>query len=215
VGEIAEAWRWGGRPIPEHSPRREAFNLMLSMPRGSASAEQVHLAARAFAQREFADHAWVMVLHDHQANPHVHLSVRAESRQGRRLNPRKADLHRWREGFAHELRVLGVEAEATRQAVRGQLRRHEALWQIKAKADGRLRRPVGAGMATIGNLPRGLDANEAWRQISLALGQSERAEDVNLARAMEDLVEGRMRHTGERREPTPVRARPGLDDPQR
>jgi hypothetical protein len=28
-----------------------------------------------------------MVLHDHQANPHVHLSVRAESKNGRRLNP--------------------------------------------------------------------------------------------------------------------------------
>ena len=38
-----------------------------------------------------------MVLHDHQANPHVHLSVRAESKNGRRLNPRKTDLQRWRE----------------------------------------------------------------------------------------------------------------------
>jgi hypothetical protein len=58
-----------------------------------------------------------MVLHDHQAIPRVHVSVRAESGHGRRLNPRKADLHRWREAFAEKLRGCGVEAEATRQAI--------------------------------------------------------------------------------------------------
>jgi hypothetical protein len=55
-----------------------------------------------------------MALHDHQANPHVHLSVRAESKHGKRLNPRKADLHRWRETFAEKLRGWGIDAEATR-----------------------------------------------------------------------------------------------------
>ena len=55
-------------------------------------------AAREFGQIELADHKYVMVLHDHQANPHVHISVRAESKHGKRLNPRKADLHRWRVG---------------------------------------------------------------------------------------------------------------------
>ena len=43
-----------------------------------------------------------------------HISVRAESKHGKRLNPRKADLHRWRETFAEKLRDQGVEAEATR-----------------------------------------------------------------------------------------------------
>ena len=57
-------------------------------------------------------------VHDHQANPHVHISVRAESKHGKRLNPRKADLHRWRETFAEKLRGHGIEAEATRQATR-------------------------------------------------------------------------------------------------
>ena len=55
-----------------------------------------------------------MVLHDHQANPHVHLSVKAESKHGQRLNPRKADLHRWRETFAERLQEWGIDAEATR-----------------------------------------------------------------------------------------------------
>jgi hypothetical protein len=82
--------------IPDESPRREAFNVILSMPAGTDPV-MVQRAARDFASSEFADHKYVMVLHDHQANPHVHLSLRAESKHGKRLNPRKADLHRWRE----------------------------------------------------------------------------------------------------------------------
>jgi hypothetical protein len=111
------------------SDRREAFNIMLSMPRGTDPLT-VQWAAREFAQAELADHKYVMVLHDHQANPHVHISVRAESKHGKRLNPRKTDLHRWRETFAEKLRERGVEAEATRQATRGATRNHPDLWRL-------------------------------------------------------------------------------------
>ena len=79
---------------------------MLSMPRGT-DPESVRFAAREFAKIEFADHRYVMVLHDHQANPHVHLAVKAESKHGKRLNPRKADLRRWREVFAEQLQSAG------------------------------------------------------------------------------------------------------------
>ena len=116
--ELADDWRFGGSLIEDTSDRREAFNIMLSMPRGTDPLS-VQWAAREFAKVELADHKYVMVLHDHQANPHVHISVRAESKHGKRLNPRKTDLHRWRETFAEKLRERGVEAEATRQATRG------------------------------------------------------------------------------------------------
>jgi hypothetical protein len=106
---LTDDWRFGGTlidDIPAPGQRREAFNLMLSMPRGTDPLI-VQKAAREFAQTELADHKYVMVLHDHQANPHVHISVRAESRHGQRLNPRKADLHRWRETFAESCAVGG------------------------------------------------------------------------------------------------------------
>src|SRR5215470_10227061 len=35
VRELAEDWRYGGSLIPDESPRREAFNVILSMPRGT------------------------------------------------------------------------------------------------------------------------------------------------------------------------------------
>ncbi|MEO6597574.1 MAG: conjugal transfer protein TraS, partial [Planctomycetota bacterium] len=71
----------------------EAFNIVLSMPRGTEPLVVLR-AAREFAKVELADHRYVMVLHDHQANPQVHVSVKAESKHGVRLNPRKGDLHR-------------------------------------------------------------------------------------------------------------------------
>ena len=178
--DIAEQWRHGGARIPDEGHRREAFNIMLSMPRGT-SPLAVHQAARAFAQVELAGHRYVMVLHDHQANPHVHLSVRAAGRDGSRLNPRKADLHRWRESFAERLRELGVEAEASRQATRGETRRPEALWRLRAKEDGRLRTTVNGLKAGEAHARSRNEAMEAWKNIVAALWQSDQGDDQALA----------------------------------
>jgi hypothetical protein len=196
VHELAEDWRFGGSYIGDEGPRREAFNIMLSMPRGT-DAQIVLRAAREFAREELAEHKYVMVLHEHQANPHVHLSVRAESRQGRRLNPRKADLHRWREVFAEKLRGWGIEAEATHQATRGATRNHPDLWRVKAEADGRLLKPRsdhrrGAAVAT-----SRAEARRAWQAIATALAQSGDAADRKLAASI-DRFSREMVQPGER-----------------
>jgi hypothetical protein len=186
--ELVDEWRFGGSLIDDVADRREAFNIMLSMPRGTADASVVHRAAREFAATELAGHKYVMVLHDHQANPHVHISVRAESRTGRRLNPRKADLQRWRETFADKLRGWGIEAEATRQATRGQVRSYDALWRRNAREEGRLHgaRP---GSKTGARAVRTRDsASEAWGHIARALAASPDERDRTLARAVASFV---------------------------
>ncbi|MCE9661013.1 MAG: relaxase/mobilization nuclease domain-containing protein [Burkholderiales bacterium] len=178
--DLVEQWRFGGAYIDETTQRREAFNIMLSMPRAT-DALLVQRAAREFAQAELADHRYVMVLHDHQANPHVHLSVRAESRHGKRLNPRKADLQRWRETFAEKLRGWGIDAEATRQRTRGQVRNYEPLWQLKAAEEGRLKttwRIAKSGLRVDQSLA---SAAEAWRRIAEGLSRSDSDEDRDLA----------------------------------
>jgi MobA/VirD2-like, nuclease domain len=179
--EIERQWRLGGARIGEESHRREAFNIMLSMPRGTDPLI-VQRAAREFAWAEFPDHCYVMVLHDHQANPHVHLSVKAASRHGQRLNPRKADLQRWRQTFAERLRGWGVDSESTRQVTRGEYRNREDLWRVKAREGGRLqahRPPAKSGPAA----RRTRQASyEAWRQIACALADSGNTDDRALAR---------------------------------
>jgi hypothetical protein len=54
--------------------------------------------------------------------------LKAVDEQGVRLNIKKATLRHWRSEFARNLRLLGVEANATERAVRGQ--------GMKAKKDG-------------------------------------------------------------------------------
>ena len=152
-----------------------------------------------------------MVLHDHQANPHVHISARAESKHGKRLNPRKADLHRWRETFAEKLRERGVEAEATRQPTRGRNRNYDPLWRIKAREDGRLR----SDRANTKSGPKALanrnSAVEAWRQIARALAESGERSDRNLAASittyMSDITafDSPARDPGALAQPQPVR----------
>jgi hypothetical protein len=144
----------------------------------------VQRAAREFAQEELAEHRYVMVLHDHQANPHVHLSVRAESRQGRPLNPRKADLQRWRETFAEKLRGWGIDAEATRQATRDENRNYASPWRIRAEREGRLRTPSRAIKTGAAATKTRLDAIVAWAKITYALDASGRPEDRRLVDAI-------------------------------
>ncbi len=178
--DLIDEWRYGGSFIDEVSPRREAFNLMLSMPYGTDPAI-LQKAVREFVQAELKDHLCVMVLHEHQANPHVHLAVRAESRFGARLNPRKADLQRWRETFAEKLRGWGVQAEATRQATRGANRQTDPLWRVKAKEAGRLRRDSNPGKSGDRYRASRAGAREAWAHIARSLGESDRPEDRRLA----------------------------------
>ena len=122
---LHDEWCYGGFPISEESDRKEAFNIVLSMPEGTNSMA-VKRAVRDFAASEFANHQYVMVLHTYETdpdpepskNPHVHLCVKARSHDGTRLNPRKNDLFRWREHFAQSLREHGVEAVATKREQR-------------------------------------------------------------------------------------------------
>jgi hypothetical protein len=185
--EIARQWAKEGTPIPERSDRREAFNIMWSMPAGTDSKKLLG-AVQALAARQFAGHKYVMALHTHQANPHVHLLVRAESDIGVRLNPRKADLHEWRMEFAAELRERGIAAAASRQAARGVVENYPSIWQVKAQGEGRLRnhRPSHKDGQTARDTRA--DALRAWSRVATALLQSDKGEDRDLARQVLEFV---------------------------
>jgi hypothetical protein len=178
--DLVEQWRHSGSFVPDTSHRREAFNIMLSMPSGT-DAQFVLKAAREFASAELAGHRYVMVLHQHQANPHVHLCVRAEAKNGTRLNPRKTDLHRWRETFAEKLRGWGIDAEATRQATRGAARNFDPIWRQKAKEDGRLRTTSAPLKTGERQYQSRADATVAWAHIIQALAGSDSPQDRQLA----------------------------------
>lgn len=119
------------RDMTKKEPR-EVMHLMLSMPAGT-DPEKVRDAARSFAKKAFSEnHEYLFALHTDQAHPHVHLAVKMLGNDQVRLNPRKADIQAWREGFAEELRTLGVAALATRRQARGVVKKATkgAVWQI-------------------------------------------------------------------------------------
>jgi hypothetical protein len=118
-------------PDGERRQPRQAFNIVLSMPAGTPP-DKVLKAVKKFAREEFAhQNRYAMALHaeekgKHGMHPHVHLVVKAEPEYGGpRLNPRKADLQRWRERFAENLTELGVAATATRREDRGFVKTHK------------------------------------------------------------------------------------------
>lgn len=109
-------------------PPKLVHKLMFSMPAGTPP-DKVLAAVRNFAREQFwGQHPYAFVLHTDEDHPHVHLVLKAVSEQGVRLNIRKATLRQWRSEFARNLRLLGVPANATERAVRGQ--------DHKAKKDG-------------------------------------------------------------------------------
>ena len=173
--------------ILEISERREAFNIMLSMPTGT-DARVVQQAAREFAKAELANHCYVMVLHTHQANPHVHISVRAEGRDGKRLNPRKEDLHRWRETFAEKLRDWGIEAEASSQVTRGVSRRSLRGWERQPGAWGRTSKKRGEHKSGPAFRATRSGALQAWAEITKALAASPDPADRKLSKGIVDFM---------------------------
>ncbi|MFG6431865.1 relaxase/mobilization nuclease domain-containing protein [Roseateles sp. LYH14W] len=185
--DLTDGWRYSGRFISEVENRREAVNIMLAM-RSGTDAKLVRQAVRDFARIELAGHRYVMVLHEHQTSPHVHLCVKRESIAGERLSCGTPDLKRWRQTFAERLQGLEIDADATGQAVRGATRNFDSLWRMKARDEGRLRttiRPTKSGQAVDRSRA---EAMKCWGQILKALVDSEQEEDRKLASKVADFV---------------------------
>lgn len=118
-------------------PPKLIHKLMFSMPPGTPP-DKVSVAVRNFAREEFwGQHRFALVLHTDEDHPHVHLVLKAVSEQGVRLNIRKATLRHWRSEFAQNLRLLGVSANATERAVRGESRKamKDGIYRASLRGD--------------------------------------------------------------------------------
>ena len=176
---------------------RDAFHLVLSMPTRTDPLS-VQRAARDFAKEEFAGYQYAMVLHTFETDPdphpsphpHVHLTVKAAGLDGVRLNPRKADLQRWREGFAEALREHGIEATTTSRIHRST---HDR-WTVR-----HLPEPSKQGetlerlQRTTRRQGRTQEVMRNYEQVMRALARSDRGEDRQLAADLVRYLGGRGR----------------------
>ena len=118
-------------------PPKLVHKLMFSMPAGTPP-DKVLAAVRNFAREQFwGQHRYAFVLHTDEDHPHVHLVLKAVSEQGVRLNIKKATLRHWRSEFARNLRLLGVPANATERAVRGndQKTKKDGIYRASLRGD--------------------------------------------------------------------------------
>jgi hypothetical protein len=118
-------------------PPKLVHKLMFSMPPGTPP-DKVLRSVRNFAREEFwGQHRYAFVLHTDEPHPHVHLVLKAVDEQGVRLNIKKATLRHWRSEFARNLRMLGVEANATERAVRGESRmpKKDGIYRASQRGD--------------------------------------------------------------------------------
>lgn len=120
IKDTLNEWRKFG--IPENSTKREALNIVLSMPPGTPP-QAVKDAAREFAREKFQGHQYVFVEHTDEKHPHVHLCVSMRDELGKRMNPRKNDLFHWRVLFAEKMREQGVDCAATKRQHRGKVQK--------------------------------------------------------------------------------------------
>lgn len=99
---------------------RNVMRLMLSTPPGT-DRENARKAAHDFLAAEYGElgHEYVFVAHNDTDHPHIHAAVKMTSCYGKKLNPRKADLHKAREHFAEKCRAYGIDLEASPRHERG------------------------------------------------------------------------------------------------
>jgi hypothetical protein len=185
VTDLKAEWQHGGFPVSAESKMRDAFHIVLSMPK-MTDPVSVKRAARAFAKREFSHFQYAMVLHTFETDPdpnpsphpHVHLTVKAAGLDGTRLNPRKADLQRWREGFAEALREHGIEATTTSRIHRTTQER----WMVRHLRDSTTKaKGIDRRMRQTHTPTRQREVMQHYHQVMKALATSERGDDRQLA----------------------------------
>jgi hypothetical protein len=168
--------RQTGRSIRGRKPPKLVHNIIFSMPPGTP-ADKVLRAVNKFALNEWhLKHRYAMALHTDDDHPHVHVVVKAVSEQGERLNIRKATLRAWRRQFAANLRELGVAANATERAVRGETRTH--------RSDGAYRAAIREGSSLIQDRKRQIIREWSEGQLNFGAGEE------RLARTREEVLEG-------------------------
>ncbi|MGB7815566.1 MAG: relaxase/mobilization nuclease domain-containing protein [Methylotenera sp.] len=189
VNDIKHDW---AAEIPEISHRRETINVMFSMKKGTPS-EGVKEAVRAYLTEEFGGkHEYLFALHTDADNPHVHVVINMSPirKKDKRLNPRKNDLQRWREGFAENLRKLGIDANATPRKTRGVVKQPKQQYQLHQLARSATATqhtaPLKPPVLKLGKAKKLLSNHaqqtQAWANIASALASSQTKSDRVLAK---------------------------------
>ncbi|MCR2106993.1 relaxase/mobilization nuclease domain-containing protein, partial [Campylobacter upsaliensis] len=116
--ELKKFFKNEGIPIPLYKEgakeKRHTINMVFSMKEHSTTPkEKLQQATITTLKRVYPNNFFTIAFHADTDNPHCHICLKVADKNGKRINPRKADLANLRVEFAKALNELGVEAKAT------------------------------------------------------------------------------------------------------
>ena len=114
---------------------RDTMSLVISMPAGTDQEAAVTAAREFFADTFKENHEYVFTGHDDTDNFHIHLVVKARSRDGKPMRATRRDPQLWRQAFAEKAREHGIELDASPRYARGIGRRSPptAVFEIRRR----------------------------------------------------------------------------------
>lgn len=121
--EVKKIFKNEGAPIPLYKEgakeKRHTINMVFSMKEHSTTPkEKLQQATITSLKRMYPNNFFVVAFHGDTDNPHCHICLKVADKNGKRINPKKADLANLRIEFAKALNELGVEAKATNKKQR-------------------------------------------------------------------------------------------------
>lgn len=118
--------RWGDDDLLNEEGKskfKQNYHIVFSMPEGTDKTA-FSVATKETIYKLFGEnYQFFMAQHDDTDKPHIHVCVKAIGFDGQRLPTHKADIQEWREVYAETLREYGIQAEATKRAVRGNFKK--------------------------------------------------------------------------------------------
>lgn len=121
--EVKRIFKNEGAPIPLYKEgakeKRHTINMVFSMKEHSTTPkEKLQQAVITTLKRMYPNNFFIVAFHNDTDNPHCHVCLKVADKNGKRINPKKADLANLRAEFAKALNELGVEAKATNKKQR-------------------------------------------------------------------------------------------------
>ncbi|HEF3526900.1 TPA: relaxase/mobilization nuclease domain-containing protein [Campylobacter upsaliensis] len=121
--EVKIIFKNEGAPIPLYKEgakeKRHTINMVFSMKEHSTTPkEKLQQATITTLKRVYPNNFFTIAFHADTDNPHCHICLKVADKNGKRINPKKADLANLRAEFAKALNELGIEATATNKRQR-------------------------------------------------------------------------------------------------
>lgn len=118
--EVKRIFKNEGAPIPLYKEgakeKRHTINMVFSMKEHfTTPKEKLQQATIISLKKIYPNNFFVVAFHGDTDNPHCHICLKIADKNGKRINPKKADLANLRAEFAKALNELGVEAKATKK----------------------------------------------------------------------------------------------------